>query len=586
MKIAVILLLCIMLCSANAGRDVRGSSTRIKGEERGNNSSRVSHRILKKKCPDGSPSKGKNGSPSKGSSGAPSKGSSGSPSKGSSGAPSKGSSGGRRRLYSSSGRQDSASKPITISQTRSTNRIVRRNKVVTSPGVTPVSAPSGLNSATEYSASASPPPTVDCPEPSPTGPSSPTEAPTPISTVRETQPSAGVTQPPATTAAPTMAPTISPGCQALEDGTVYSTNIGAVVTYRYEIQTKQGTNLTAALKTLEDKIGGYLGKEVLGCSSSRRHLKTTEQSAVLVRSSSHISNRRRLVTVGIDMSPPDTKDESDSCSDVEPGASCDVINGDFSLYLKENDPSSSKTQSAMDALNAIKTGMLNDEFVDDEIVKTHYLGADLSGIEDGGTGSGNVGGGNNGNANGAIQQIGGDSGKKLSGMGVSLIVLAVLGAIIVAFIAVRRKKETRSNVNEHYQEDESTIITRQSKANLMSMRDIDDETASTSSSYSKWRKTRSAHIYGEDDSVLSQTAGYHESILDELQELELTDAERDLVNVHHCTSATCEICAGRANAAKGTHFVASSYLDTVHEKTPKSTSMGTREYQTHDTVEF
>ena len=586
MKIAVILLLCIMLCSANAGRDVRGSSTRIKGEERGNNSSRVSHRILKKKCPDGSPSKGKNGSPSKGSSGAPSKGSSGSPSKGSSGAPSKGSSGGRRRLYSSSGRQDSASKPITISQTRSTNRIVRRNKVVTSPGATPVSAPSGLNSATEYSASSSPPPTVDCPEPSPTGPSSPTEAPTPISTVRETQPSAGVTQPPATTAAPTMAPTISPGCQALEDGTVYSTNIGAVVTYRYEIQTKQGTNLTAALKTLEDKIGGYLGKEVLGCSSSRRHLKTTEQSAVLVRSSSHISNRRRLVTVGIDMSPPDTKDESDSCSDVEPGASCDVINGDFSLYLKENDPSSSKTQSAMDALNAIKTGMLNDEFVDDEIVKTHYLGADLSGIEDGGTGSGNVGGGNNGNANGAIQQIGGDSGKKLSGMGVSLIVLAVLGAIIVAFIAVRRKKETRSNVNEHYQEDESTIITRQSKANLMSMRDIDDETASTSSSYSKWRKTRSAHIYGEDDSVLSQTAGYHESILDELQELELTDAERDLVNVHHCTSATCEICAGRANAAKGTHFVASSYLDTVHEKTPKSTSMGTREYQTHDTVEF
>merc|ERR1712130_391787 len=152
------------------------------------------------------------------------------------------------------------------------------------------------------------------------------------------------------------------------------------------------------------------------------------------------------------------------------------------------------------------------------------------------------------------------------------------------------------------EEDESLFMKRDDGRIAVHSDDGTDVISVSTSASEKWRKKRAAHVMGEDDSVMSD-AREGNDIISDLEALERQNLYgigklrkscnygdlnkvTEALNVHKCTSATCQICNNKKNLNKnnGPVFVTSDALPPVNEN--ESLIMQERCYDAPDTVDL
>jgi len=403
----------------------------------------------------------------------------------------------------------------------------------------------------------------------------------------------------------------SPACQALENGEIYNTGEEVEVEFSYEmyLATSTPNNATANSDLLEknqglllDQMATVIVAYLLGCDvASNRKLTSPNIVGVqaLVLGKPRQEQQRQLVIDGVDTSTVHTKNDEFECQQPIVGTVCNIMVGSVILYLNEETSEPSKESIADDsaiALEGVKKAMEEDTLIVGDIHHLKYMGMIVRSIKDKPKGPRDSETKGDGASAIGTELVAPEAAKSISAMGIALITMAAIGTALVGAVAVRKRQDSRLKTHEVFQDDESTIITKQTKASgnpgAYDFRDDDQHTvamSTTSSATTNWRHTRGAHIQGEDDSVISSS---NRGIIDDLRQIEEhgTNGDvyedefdsHDLVNVHHCTSLTCELCAPKND----TQFVSSLYQTSVQENLQSPSSLNQREYRTDDTVQF
>eukprot|EP00549_Striatella_unipunctata_P015575 CAMPEP_0118723890 /NCGR_PEP_ID=MMETSP0800-20121206/32251_1 /TAXON_ID=210618 ORGANISM="Striatella unipunctata, Strain CCMP2910" /NCGR_SAMPLE_ID=MMETSP0800 /ASSEMBLY_ACC=CAM_ASM_000638 /LENGTH=379 /DNA_ID=CAMNT_0006632359 /DNA_START=90 /DNA_END=1229 /DNA_ORIENTATION=+ len=375
---------------------------------------------------------------------------------------------------------------------------------------------------------------------------------------------------------------------------------------------------------------------------------------------------RRLPVDGYDPSPLDQPDFNRACSQLTslPDGQVCLYNGGFTLYLTENKASTSAEQSTQDALRLIRDGMngdatrlrklstttrllqddsTEDAFVDTEggILDVFFLGR-TEGFQ--------------GELADPPAAIVGDiklapTNDQMTVLGGFFIAIACL-LFIVSLFALKKRNNKYNDKQRDFMmkddlldgdsdEDDHTVNYKEGSIHELALTedamsvsttksnhsnksnnnnnsnrrlevlshivgDDDDDTAfstPTTTSSTKWRRTRAAHVVGEDDSIFSSPVrtSDHSYILDDLATEEIGNFEVQYqkpfstsssssphqvgrthsgMNVHHCKSSTCEICSKRKIGA--TNFVRTDSFSVASHATPPVS----RVYSTNDTVQL
>eukprot|EP00559_Dactyliosolen_fragilissimus_P004469 CAMPEP_0184871938 /NCGR_PEP_ID=MMETSP0580-20130426/41000_1 /TAXON_ID=1118495 /ORGANISM="Dactyliosolen fragilissimus" /LENGTH=857 /DNA_ID=CAMNT_0027374663 /DNA_START=184 /DNA_END=2757 /DNA_ORIENTATION=+ len=427
----------------------------------------------------------------------------------------------------------------------------------------------------------------DAPTPVPSTPS-PTTTPTsgPTST-----PTSAPTKTPfsAPTPSPTKTPTQQPvlndlppqpaWCKSLAEGEVYTTGLSSTVNYNYELLSSSSVGVDSAASSLDDSLGAALSSELIDCSvgSNRRLLIHPGSNLIVSIQTKSISSQkdkhRQLQIDGLDMGSPDTT-TGIGCSVMSPDENqdCNRMSGDVIIYLRENSAESSISEASQQLLAAIKKVMVSGDLVDNTtgILGCVFIGGSYPGMEgDNTTPSAPAGA-----ASATTQGEGVKSG--LTGAGVGIIAAAAFVAFAVLVVVVKRKQSSKISSRDYVEEEELSIFGKDLEDKNLYPSDTpmsDDKTdvmstVSTNVS-SAWRNSRGAHVYGEDDSVVSHIPD-GSSIVDDLRAAEgsrlhgISSSRRSYMgphiddnigqshivhDVHACTSSTCELCAAQNRTA-------------------------------------
>jgi len=400
------------------------------------------------------------------------------------------------------------------------------------------------------------------------------------------------------------APTISPkpsynkkACQALENNEPpEKTSVSVEVIFRYNMIRKKTVAAADAIKTVSDFIQRELAGALLGCPSSM--VFTTGNVRTLLEHDTHIlaigpgrvktngNENHRSLQVGtvtsFEQSGSGSVNPNVACSSNIQGlqsaaTNCEAVDDSVTVYLVPNSASSSPTSATDDTLSAIRNLMNNQGSAimasNNGIQGLLFLGKP----------------GSTDNVYNPPPRIEGNtnpsSSSRLSGAGKGLIIGSCLLLLIIAIVAIRRRRVTQYRTKTAYEEDDVSLFSKTIEL-YSKIPHGDTDTVSTTSS--NWRRARGAHVMGEGDSVSPHDTG---SIMDDLRDAEsrslyvssprsggLDDdlLSRDSHDVHRCQSATCDVCAQR----RGLVFVPTSSPESYRS----IRSPDRRSYQPHDTV--
>lgn len=399
---------------------------------------------------------------------------------------------------------------------------------------------------------------------------------------------------------PSSAPSISPkptpkrACKALDNNEpTPKTNSSVEVIFRYNMIRKKSVPAVDAIKTVSDFIQKELAGALLHCPSSS--VFTSGNMRTLIDSDTYIlgigpgrlnqggdRNRRSLQVESFEKSGSGSLNMNVACSSKIQGiqtaaTNCDTVDDSVTVYMVPNSPESSPSTATDDTLTAIRT-LMDTQAGAIFAASNGIQGLLFLGQPGGSTSEGISPPRIQGNSNASTSS-------GLSGAGVGLIIGSCILLLVIAIVAVRRRRVTQYKTRTAYEEDDVPIFSK--SMDLYSKTPYGDtETVSTTSS--NWRRARSAHVMGEGDSVSPMDTG---CIMDDLRETEsrslygstprsggLDDEllSQDSHDVHRCQSATCDVCAQR----RGLVFVSTD----SPESYMSIRSPARRSYQSHDTV--
>lgn len=414
--------------------------------------------------------------------------------------------------------------------------------------------------------------------------------PSPVSPVTGT--AAPVVSPAAAPAVSPVDVTISEACVELASGEKMTSGNSEPMNFDYEIETVSGADINEILASVEDSIVDFVTPALLGCDVSG--------------STSNV--------IGAEGLPVDTVDNESACvsGTSDSGNTCWPINGKMTQYLnanatrflKEEDATeepaalSEEVSNALSVLQkAMEDGSINDAHPD--IVRMTFIGA--------------RGTGETVESPGAIEQDTSDGSEDtVSGLGAGIIAISALLVGAVALLAVRKYR--KNQLDKKYDDMENKDVEEFDEGYDDGTREMDFATVSVGDAVETSNKQRMAHVVGEADSVYDGGQGMYgspghgpygatQSESPDSQSSYIPPSasalnrQHSTVNVHKCTSATCEICAQRRNEPRflSTALTSSSF----GSKTPSpsgtsqsspSRSVSTsgaklmRPYPTEDTV--
>lgn len=361
---------------------------------------------------------------------------------------------------------------------------------------------------------------------------------------------------------PSASPSYDPKfCNAYKgDGTVTTTDYEVEGTFLYEMVTLNTLQFFADFEELLKETNRLLGhlltlklvcREESGSEADQSFAHSGQEEDVFFHSDGSRGLKAQSKGIMLNQSPGNTKRSLEFVDGVEPivgdvidqcnppkedEQQCDLIEGNYRAYLRiEN----SLTREA--AAELILSTL-------EEIV----LSGDILGMDDMGDivqlawGKGSIASMN------PQQPISISLGEEpvnrpmITPTGISVIAAASVITIVFVYAASRKMKTSEIKTTENLIDDDASQLT--SRGFLSEHTD----NMSTSSSQ-KWRQDRDAHIVGEDDSVFSGT----DNIIQDLVMFENGQLSKnnlggraDALNVHSCTSATCNICRQKRNNPK------------------------------------
>mmetsp|Transcript_5216 Transcript_5216/g.10182 ORF Transcript_5216/g.10182 Transcript_5216/m.10182 type:complete len:897 (-) Transcript_5216:384-3074(-) len=371
----------------------------------------------------------------------------------------------------------------------------------------------------------------------------------------------------------------SPGCEALENGEVYTTSIPAKVQYVYEMVLDANSDITAeeVAQVMEVTTARFVGNKLIECEPWRRRTEIFKSSPRESSSHRRSTQGRKLMVDGIDPQPDDIVTQN-TCTyfttDVAPpDTTCHVVNAFLTLYLRENHAATSHLQSSTDALRAILTAMNVDSpspFVEGQgryavegVKGVRYIKGTPDEGQDKIDNTGN-GGGSPGLTTGVVGAIESEEvesdGDGLSTIGIALISVGSVLLVGMALVATRKRKRVQERSYAEFYDDEGNDL------------DIDkdelngsDTTSNSSFDGNSPSPSKKAYVYNEEGSVFSSDT---QNIIDDLKNSEGRRLDFATVHdVHNCSSATCEVC--RPQRSHAPHFIqaydAESDAETVEQ---------------------
>lgn len=465
-----------------------------------------------------------------------------------------------------------------------------------------------------------------CPEPS---------AMPSVSSVPSFHPTQRPSPSPSLSVSPSSSPSVSfkptqiskAACTAILQGLVYTgtTDTHRIVKgqYYYEMVTDDGADIPSILASLDDILRQRVGPLLVQCGeydSASTDVEGVDLSSTVTATAKSPYNARNLLESekrfwgledneernlqldGVDLGENDNleKGECNSGVPVTNGESCNVYGGTYVLYIRDSGTSMADDEAKTNILSAIKkemTGGNEGSLVTliDGLEALNFLGDEYSSLTS--TTIGKLTDGRDANVS-----------SSLSSTGISLVAVGSLVTLLFLYAATRRRQSYKVQRIEEVFEDDESIFDKNGQMG---------GTDNMSGDSDVWRATRGAHVLGEDDSVFSDLES--DNVMNDLRVAEkrrlygiggktrysqVGPREDDLggtgdaLNVHNCTSATCQICnnAGQSSPT----FVPADLLSPISEVTcetelvtPKFTSPDTvdidmepRPYTSPDTIEM
>jgi hypothetical protein len=376
--------------------------------------------------------------------------------------------------------------------------------------------------------------------------------------------------------------------------------------YYYEMVTDDGADVQSILESLDAILKERVSPIVVQCGDSS-NVSTDIDGVDLASNTMAISpyNARRMLESekrflgiedseerelqldGVDLGKNDISVKNDCRRDVlvGEGENCNTYEGTYVLYIRESGESMTDEQAISSVSGAIKDQMSGvDELslvgLIDGLEALYFIGDALPSST---TTIGKLTDGRDANVK-----------SSLSATGISLVSVGSLVTLLFLYAATRRRESYKVQRIEEVFEDDESIFGKNGQMG---------GTDNTSNGSDAWRATRSAHVLGEEDSVFS---GDFESdnIMHDLRVAEkrrlygmggktrysqVGPRENDLggtgdaLNVHNCTSATCQICK---NAGPNSPtFVPADLLTPISEVTCETEIVSPR-YSSPDTVDI
>ncbi|KAL3782871.1 hypothetical protein HJC23_008865 [Cyclotella cryptica] len=293
--------------------------------------------------------------------------------------------------------------------------------------------------------------------------------------------------------------TNSPGCSAFDSNQVYVTSLSARVSFVYEISTDSTYNVSSIVNQLDQKTARLVGSDLIHCELLRTRARR---------------NQRRLESNvdGIDPLPLDVPTDA-SCTyfnSTDASMSCTTIQGQMTLYLRQNSAESSALESSSRALKILMQNLnmenspflaasQNDQYSVDGVLGIRYI----SGTPDQQIYIDNNGNGDTLNAGGATEETENQAQevKNLSGLGIALVSVGSVLLLTLLLVATTRNKRGGEG-QETYAEffDDDNDLDKQWDTNE------DDDvshggTMESSSSVGSPNAEPMARVYHEEDSI-------------------------------------------------------------------------------------
>ena len=376
-----------------------------------------------------------------------------------------------------------------------------------------------------------------------------------------------ISQNPTLSLVPTQGPTMdhSPACDELANNKahVHTKNTTVYIPddqngyYEYQMVFQEDIILGELVNDVEEVLQSILSDALIWCPTSGDVRQMRALSSRVLMSEAN----PEMVIDGIDLyGTEENKDKK--CSVVVTnamvnGEKCMVFKGEFTTYLREQEDNPTRQKVNAHVLSNIKNAMSNNKLADateaDKIVfegavETKDKNTDTVGLSAG-------------------ERAKDPSANSISTLGGSIVGFSVLMTLIFLFAATRKREHHKLKVVEQVFEDDESIFGN-----------TNSDMMSNGSDY--WKTPRGAHVVGEDDSVYSDFDGH--DILADMKKAETRHlygtgsrgirgpqednlgARGDSLDVHNCTSATCQICKGR----NGPMFVNSDMLSPIVEVSP------------------
>lgn len=360
---------------------------------------------------------------------------------------------------------------------------------------------------------------------------------------------------PSLSSVPTQGPTMaySPACDALTANETHAHTANTVEYkpsdpdgyYEYQMIYEKNVTLGELMNGVEEVLQSMLSEALIWCGN--RQMRALSSRALM------LAHNPEMVIDGIDLHGTKVNDEKECDPTVtsKKGTDqiCKVFVGEFTTYLRKLDPNPTAPVVSTEVLEKIEAAMLNNALAGNvENADTIVYGGGAKATGEGGDTVGiSAGERADPSANASISSLGG-----------TILGLGVFMTLVFLFAATRKREHHKLKVVEQVFEDDETIF-------------------GMSNGSGKWKNQRGAHVLGEDDSVYSDFDG-HDILADmkmaEKRHLYGTGsrgirgpqednlgARGDALDVHNCTSATCQICTGRNRPI----FVNSDMLSPIEE---------------------
>ena len=323
------------------------------------------------------------------------------------------------------------------------------------------------------------------------------------------------------------------------------------------MNSKNSANITEVLKNLDDSILASLIKDHVWCgkqtSTSRSLSLGVAEKDAIVAIRGRASNQgewRSLLIDGVSLGGVDTAN-SNNCAELSPSStesSCDVFDGTYTLYVRETSLMSN-SEADLKVLNTIKDGMngtsgtLKDS--DSNIESLYYHGETFS---DGTTlQSPDVFSG--------INQP--EASAPMSALGIGLLAFSSVITLLFIFAATRRQERHRVTRMEEILEEDGLLFGKG-----IGLDALENETDLMSN----------VHIVGDEDNDSEYSIGRNDLKLHGLNK------RSDAVNVHKCTSATCQICSPK--------LIDPTFVRSIYPESAQLTNAKSRNYSAPDTIEM